>query len=144
MKRSPALVALSRDHHAALDAARRLRRAGDDELEAALAHLRGFWEPAGRSHFEIEEALLLDALPATDAQWREASERVRAEHDDIRARVASVRGLQDAHELGRALHDHVRFEERVLFALLEQRLPEAELARLGEAIEAAEQLVRSA
>ena len=136
MKRSPALVALSRDHHVALDTARRLRRAGDDDLEAALAHLRAFWEPEGRRHFEIEEELLLDALPDTDAQWREAAKRVRAEHDDIRAQVASVGDVASAHELGRALHDHVRFEERELFALLEQRLPETELARLGVAIAA--------
>jgi hypothetical protein len=43
-----------------------------------------------------------------------------------------------AHGLGRLLRDHVRFEERHLFGLLEQRLPEVELARLGEAIERAE------
>jgi len=138
MKRSPALVALSRDHHHALDTARRLRRAGAGDLDAALAHLRAFWEPEGRRHFEIEEALLLPALPDTDAAWREAATRVRAEHDEIRARVESVSDEASAHELGRALHDHVRFEERELFALLEQRLPEAELARLGAAIDAAE------
>ena len=43
-----------------------------------------------------------------------------------------------AHELGALLHDHVRFEERDLFSLLEERLPEDDLARLGEAIEGAE------
>ena len=43
-----------------------------------------------------------------------------------------------AHELGALLHDHVRFEERDLFGVLEARLPEPELARLGEAIERAE------
>jgi hypothetical protein len=32
----------------------------------------------------------------------------------------------------------VRFEERELFGLLEERLPEGDLARLGEAIEHAE------
>jgi hypothetical protein len=134
MKRSPALAALSRDHHVALVTARLLWRAGEDDLEAALAHLHAFWEPDGRRHFEIEEELLLDALPETDAQWREATERVRAEHDDIRARVTSVSDLHGAHELGRALHDHVRFEERELFGLLERRLPESELERLGAAI----------
>jgi hypothetical protein len=46
--------------------------------------------------------------------------------------------LEAAHGLGQLLRDHVRFEERHLFGLLEARLPEPELASLGEAIERAE------
>jgi hypothetical protein len=39
-----------------------------------------------------------------------------------------------AHELGTLLHDHVRFEERELFPLLEDRLSEPQLERLGAAL----------
>jgi hypothetical protein len=145
VKRSAALAALSRDHHHALDAARRLRRAGGGELDAALAHLQAFWEPRGRRHFEIEEELILPALPQTDPDWREATARVRDEHARIRAAVDAVLapggdgdGVEAAHALGALLHDHVRFEERDLFGLLEARLPERELAGLGETIERAE------
>jgi hypothetical protein len=144
MKRSAALAALSRDHHHALDAARRLRRAGAGDLDAALAHLQAFWHPRGRRHFEIEERLILPALPGTDADWREATARVRDEHARIGAAVDAVfarggeGGVDAAHALGTLLHDHVRFEERHLFGLLEARLPEPDLARLGEAIERAE------
>lgn len=145
MKRSAALAALSRDHHHALDAALRLRRAGPGDLGAAVAHLQAFWEPRGRRHFEIEEDLILPALPPTDADWREATERVRDEHARIRAAVDALAGgrgggaaLEAAHGLGQLLHDHVRFEERHLFGLLEARLPERDLARLGEAVERAE------
>lgn len=144
MKRSAALAALSHDHHHALEAALRLRRAGAADLEAAVAHLQAFWEPRGRRHFEIEERLLLPAVPETDADWREATARVRDEHAQIRAAVDTLatRGgegaLEAAHGLGQLLHDHVRFEERHLFGLLEARLPELDLARLGEAIERAE------
>ena len=145
MKRSAALAALSRDHHHALDAALRLRRAGPGDLGAAVAHLQAFWEPRGRRHFEIEEGLVLPALPPTDADWREATERVRDEHARIRAAVDALAGgrgggaaLEAAHGLGQLLHDHVRFEERHLFGLLEARLPERDLARLGEAVERAE------
>ena len=111
---------------------------------AAVAHLRAFWEPRGRRHFEIEERLILPALPQTDAEWREATARVRDEHarDSRRGRRRLLGGEGDgveaAHGLGTLLHDHVRFEERHLFGLLEARLPEADLARLGEAIERAE------
>ena len=144
MKRSAALAALSRDHHHALEAALRLRRAGAGDLDAAVAHLQAFWEPRGRRHFEIEERLILPTLPQTDAEWREAAERVRDEHARIRGAVDALgsRGggaaLEVAHGLGELLHDHVRFEERHLFGLLEARLPQPDLARLGEAIERAE------
>jgi hypothetical protein len=47
-------------------------------------------------------------------------------------------GVDGAHELGQLLHDHVRYGGRHLFALLEERLPEDELARLGDAIARAE------
>jgi hemerythrin HHE cation binding domain-containing protein len=145
VKRSAALAALSRDHHHALDAARRLRRAGAGDLDDAVAHLRAFWEPRGRRHFEIEERLILPALPETDPDWREATARVRDEHGRIRAAVDAVLapggdgdGVEAAHALGTLLHDHVRFEERHLFGLLEARVPERELAGLGEAIQRAE------
>jgi hemerythrin-like domain-containing protein len=137
VKRSAALTALSHDHHHALDVARRLRRAEPADLESALAYLRAFWEPRGRRHFEVEEDVLFGALPATDAEWAAAVDRVRAEHDDLRARIATVDGPDAAHELGRLLHDHVRFEERHLFALLEDRLSEPELERLAAALHTA-------
>ena len=144
MRRSAALAALSRDHHHALEAALRLRRADVADVDGAVAHLQAFWQARGRRHFEIEERLILPALPQADADWREATARVRDEHARIRAAVDRVSpggnraALEAAHGLGQLLHDHVRFEERHLFGLLEARLPEPELASLGEAIERAE------
>jgi hemerythrin-like domain-containing protein len=144
MKRSPALIPLSRDHHHGLEAARRLRRATGDDLDAAIAHLEAFWNSRGRGHFEIEEELVLPALSETDVGWRRATTRVRDEHEQIRARVdnptarTSQSGVQLAHELGELLNDHIRFEERHLFGMLEARLPEDRLMLLGRAVEAAE------
>jgi hemerythrin-like domain-containing protein len=132
MRRSAALTALSHDHHHALDVARRLRRATAADLDAALAYLRAFWEAEGQRHFELEERHLVSALP--DAEWREQTGRMLREHDTIRARVAAVAGVESAHALGTLLHDHVRFEERELFPMLESRLPEPRLAALGAAL----------
>ena len=132
MRRSAALTPLSHDHHHALDVARRLRRATSQDVEAALACLRAFWEQEGERHFELEERHLASALP--DAEWRAQIERMLREHDDIRARVAAVAGVESAHELGTRLHDHVRFEERILFPMLESRLSEPDLAALGAAL----------
>ena len=58
----------------------------------------------------------------------------------IRARVLAFDGtdLDAAHILGDRLHAHVRFEERVLFPLLERALDEGQLADLGRRVLAAE------
>jgi hemerythrin-like domain-containing protein len=132
MRRSPALIQLSRDHQHALDVALRLRRATADDLETQLAHAREFWDREGARHFELEERHLVDALP--DAQWREQIARMLREHERIRAAVRAVGDVEGAHELGALLRDHVRFEERELFVLLEDRLSEPQLERLGAAL----------
>jgi hypothetical protein len=138
VKRSEALILLSRDHHHALDVARILGRTDGSDLEEALGRLAEFWEPRGRRHFEIEEELILPAVPPSDDEWREAAQRVREDHEWIRSRVAGLGdepGVERAHELGRRMHDHVRFEERRLFGMLEERLTEDELLRLATAVE---------
>ena len=145
MKRSAALAPLSRDHQHALDAALRLRRASPDSVSEAVAHFQRFFEREGRRHFEIEERLLLPALPAGDEEWARCVRRVRADHDAIRAAAAalgsdrsSAADVAAARSLGARLADHVRFEARVLFEMLERRLAAPELDRLGAAVAAAE------
>ncbi len=105
-------------------------------------HSAAFWESRGRRHFEIEEELLLPAIPASDAAWTRAADRVRAEHDRLRGLAAdltlAVNRVTVAHDLGERLHDHVRFEERELFVMLEERLSDDDLGRLAQAIEGAE------
>jgi hypothetical protein len=141
MKRSEALAALSRDHHHALEAARRLRRAAPAELDDAVEWFHRFWGEHGRDHFAIEEELLLPVISDGDPEWRVAAQRVRDEHRAIRGRIPGLRAgaaaerLVAANELGRLLHDHVRFEERHLFRLLEDRLAADALVALGCAIE---------
>jgi hemerythrin-like domain-containing protein len=139
VKRSPELAQLSRDHHVALEAALLLRRAGDENLAAAVERFTEFWRERGERHFEIEEELLLPAVGEEDAEWAGHAARVRREHGEIRTRSAQISGdLAAARELGELLNDHVRFEERTLFPLLEERLSRAALSELGTAIERAE------
>jgi hypothetical protein len=144
MKRSAALAPLSRDHHHALDAALRLRRATPADTGAAVEHFLAFWNVDGARHFGIEERHLLGALGPEDREWRSAVDRVERDHADIRAMAAAIAAgpreeqTELAHRLGGRLRDHVRFEERQLFRLLEARLPDDELRRLGERVAAAE------
>lgn len=136
MKRSAALVPLGHDHHQALEAALRLRRATAEDLEDAVQRFRDFWSGHGRRHLEIEEELVLPALEG-DEEWDGMADRVRREHEQLRAEAQSLGSVESAHALGRLLNDHVRFEERELFELLEARLHPDRLSRLGEEIESA-------
>ena len=140
MKRSEALAPLSRDHHVALAAALRLRRATIADLGRATALFSEFWTRAGARHFEVEEALILPALPPGDPEWDAAVARVRAEHADILARAQALNGapVDAARELGERLYAHVRYEERVLFTLLEERADTAALVVLGAAVASAD------
>jgi hemerythrin-like domain-containing protein len=141
MRRSDALAPLSRDHQHALYAALRLRRAHPATVRDAVDHFLRFFEEEGRRHFEIEEQIVLPALPPEDDEWSVAIARVREDHDAIRAaadELASVPSVESAVALGERLNDHVRFEERTLFMILEAHLDAAALAELGQAIAVAE------
>jgi hemerythrin-like domain-containing protein len=134
------LVPLSHDHHAELVLARRLRLAsGSDVAEARLAaasqYLAAFTETI--SHFRIEEERLFPALVDSGSDSR-LVERALAEHEELRglavtlreeATAAAVNG-ETMLRLANLLHANVRFEERELFPLIEQTVPEADLRAL--------------
>lgn len=141
MKRAEALQPLSREHLKSLLAAKRLREA-TDAAEAGQDFL-DFWEREGRHHFRVEEEVLLPGWALHCPVERVAVARMLEEHLAIRrgalrvaAEAASLEELQD---LGRLLDDHVRFEERELFPMVEEALAPEDLDRLAEAIERAEE-----
>lgn len=133
MKRSQELIALTREHHAALVLARRAITASRDasaaaELGAALAHI---FARELEPHFLIEEQKLLPPLRAAGEHARAA--RTLAEHCQLRA-LAQAAGQGDRAGLasfGLLLEAHVRFEERDLFPCAEAVLPAAALAAVA-------------
>jgi hypothetical protein len=140
MKRAEALQPLSREHLAALLAARKLRAA--DDVASATAEFLAFWNPHGSRHFRIEEEVLLPGWAAYGEVDHDGVARMLEEHLAIRREVVRLQAgelsIAEIHQLGDLLHDHVRFEERVLFVAAEEALDAASLARLATAIEAAE------
>jgi hemerythrin-like domain-containing protein len=140
MKRDDALRRLSREHLNALLAAKVLRE-GDD-LEAIAEVFFDFWDSEGRIHFRVEEEVLLPHWARRSEVDRPAVARMLEEHLAIRREAIRLRAgestLQEAQELGVLLHDHVRFEERTVFPLIEEALDADGLAELGARIEAAE------
>jgi hypothetical protein len=140
LRRDPALVPFSRDHHFALMQAQALARAAraDEALplkRACEEYLRWF-AGEGEPHFADEEGVLLPALETSDPA---GVARVRAQHAELRAlgrRLSAASGDATtlpalAAQLGALLHDHVRFEERALFEAAQRALPADVLAGLG-------------
>ena len=132
MKRHPALVPLSHDHHRTLVRARELREAaaGDGEARRA-ASARFLRHYAGHvvRHFREEEELVFPLLPLQPPEL----DRVLSEHQRIRALAERLRRSEDADtlaELGSLLESHIRLEERIVFELVQEHVPDAELAAL--------------
>ena len=139
MRRSEALLSLSRDHHKALSVALKMRRAEDAEEGAAL--FARYWEEHGRVHFRVEEETLLPTWARLGSVNQEAAARLAQEHLEIRARalmVAARPTLNDVHALGEKLTSHVRFEERELFPLIEEDLDAGDLVVVARAVSEAE------
>lgn len=140
MKRAPALVGLSHDHHNALFAALKLRRATAETAGAAREALAAYWEGHGRTHFRLEEEVLFPAYARYGDVYDELVARALCDHIAIRQGITAV--LEDPnpppdrlHALGELMSDHVRLEERKLFPLIEQALPAPELAALAVALQ---------
>ena len=140
MKRDEALRPLSREHLNALHAAKVLREGND--LEAVTEAFFDFWDAEGQRHFRIEEEVLLPHWAKYAEVDRPAVARMVEEHLAIRREALRLKAgeasLEEAQELGRLLHDHVRFEERQLFPTIEEALDPDSLDTLATSIEAGE------
>jgi len=126
MKRCKILQPLSREHHTALTLAKACERAaksGDEVLvsQACQRVVHAFSDEL-EPHFQFEEQSLLPLLHSTATQA--LTERTLADHQQLRGLLDALR-QNDAVALesfGKCLSDHVRFEERELFPVLETLL----------------------
>jgi quercetin dioxygenase-like cupin family protein len=144
VKRDPALVPLSHDHHHGLVEARRLRRAaaGDrqERRRAAAAFLR-FFAAETRRHFREEEERIFPLLVDAEAPAGELLARALLEHQRLYALTGELENALAAgdvpttqmQQLADTLEEHIRFEERTLFPLIEQVASRSALRRLQEA-----------
>lgn len=147
LRRDPALVPLSQDHHAALMQAQALSRAAagiapyTGSPERTAGGFLSFRQVELLGHFGDEETVLFPVAERVDP---EGTARVRSEHGALHALAATLeQALAERRDprpimaqLGSLLHDHVRFEERAWFETLQARLPSEELARIGRELEA--------
>jgi hemerythrin-like domain-containing protein len=137
VKRHPALVPLSEEHHHELAHARRLLRAAEarpeERLAAASAYVDAFFTETVE-HFRREEEILFP-LYLRHAGSTPVLERILREHMELHGLVRALRAEAAAGDIppetlrtvGELLHDHVRVEERELFEEIERIVPAAEL-----------------
>lgn len=120
MKRSHMLRDLSRDHHAALSLANRIAKTQDEgALAGLMKDVPEIFHREIEPHFRREETGFLVQLAQAGEEKLVA--KTLAEHRHLRnlaARLA-IGDTSALSEFGIALRDHVRFEERQLFKVVE-------------------------
>jgi len=143
MKRHPSLRQFSDDHHQGLVNARRLRRTASGEGSNPAGTARDFldfWQRDTSHHFRKEEEVLLPVLARYGGDLDERPIlQMLTQHALIRGLAMQ---LSDEFEqntvredtlqhLGEQLEAHIRLEEREVFPLIEQTLPEHALQEVA-------------
>jgi iron-sulfur cluster repair protein YtfE (RIC family) len=145
MKRHLALRPLSREHHLFLTWCRNARwfiegspRAPD--LDTLLAELREQL-PSIEAHFQVEEEVLFPFCEAAlGIHIRPYTNSLRQGHDLWRRHITEVIGMARERpallaQMARHLHDHIRFEERAVFPVLQDKLNEEQWRELRERLD---------
>ncbi|SNT70403.1 hemerythrin domain-containing protein [Psychrobacter sp. LV10R520-6] len=140
MKRANQLQPLSRQHHLGLHVGHHAKECADNPQE-----ITEHWQALSsymsdmRNHFQIEDNLIVDALLAhqsTQPDVASALETLEEQHKQLNALTAEIKASQEnknvvtvdqVRQLANLLYDHVRFEERELFPIVEKYLTEDEL-----------------
>lgn len=133
IKRHPAIVSFSKDHHFGLLLTWKIRQGLNKEInpERISNYVLFFFREDLAIHFKQEEELLFSKLPADDVLRIQAE----ADHESIYALVAAIENKKNdgtlLHQLADKLESHIRFEERELFNHLPVHIKASDL----EAIE---------
>ena len=129
IKRHQALVAFSKDHHFGLLLIWKIKQglANAVRVERITNYILFFFEEYLLQHFKEEEQNLFPKLPADNLLHHQAVN----EHEVIYDMINQLRHQKDNGNLvkrfAETLNNHIRFEERELFAYLQQTLSEPEL-----------------
>jgi hemerythrin-like domain-containing protein len=146
MKRHPSLRPFSDDHHQGLVNARRLKRASGEEPNATKAahDFLEFWRRDTSLHFRKEEEVLLPVLARYGGDLEERPVlQLLTQHARIRGLAMQLSDelerdgvRQDSlRNLGEHLEAHIRLEERRVFPLVEETLPEHALQEVASRLE---------
>ena len=128
MKRCHALRDLSNEHHHGLVLVKRAKKAaGTADEEQVWRGIQARFAADLEPHFQVEEVGLLPALE--QAGEAELVRRTHTDHAELR-RLISEDSAQAMTGFAELLEQHIRFEERELFEVAQQKLSAAELTAL--------------
>ncbi len=139
IKRTEELQPLSRQHHNGLLFCLLLHKgvAKLAEPEVMRDFVQHFWYKDLQHHFDMEERYL---IPLKDKyhQLENPLERMIQEHYELKSIINEI-SLNPTHqtidELRKKLDDHIRFEERVLFPLIEETISLPEREKIGKVLQ---------
>ena len=128
IKRSPQLAPLSREHHEGLLLVWKIQQGlrFNVDPERIRKYILWYWQNHIKPHFYQEEKILQPYIPADN----ELLQRMIKEHELIREFILGLdkeANKEIFSSLATLLSDHIRFEERKLFAYLEQILSKDQL-----------------
>ncbi|MGN6250128.1 MAG: hemerythrin domain-containing protein [Ginsengibacter sp.] len=134
LKRDENLLKLSRDHHAGLLFCWKIRQGVKYHVavERMIEYIKYFWDHHFATHFKEEEEFLFAQVRDKEVQ------KALDDHQKIKTFVdqVSVSGMENEEdvllELADTVDDHIRYEERVLFPHLQEKLSEDQLKTIGE------------
>ena len=147
MLRHPALRDLSSDHHQSLVQGHRLQKWPHADLAGRKKIVNDFiqfWDREAERHFCEEEQALLPFFARWGDLQAEPIQRMLREHVLIRRDAQLLKeNLERPEEFfveaGKLLEGHVRLEERVVFPLIEESVPENALDTLPAVLRAWQQ-----
>lgn len=121
IKRSKELAPLSREHHEGLLFSWKIKQGlkNGTPHEVIAAFIQWFWEAGLEEHFRKEEQVLAPHLPKDGPLVQQMLD----EHEQLEALIRLCAMVQDEDiflQLADGLHNHIRFEERVLFPFAEK------------------------
>lgn len=138
MKRAEQLIPLSHDHHQGLVVSQHALRLKDDatvaEVEQHWLKLRDCLEEQAKHHFVIEEQFLLEPLAKLKGN-AEMVARIYAEHkafEDFTEKPVG-QSLNELQAMAALLKEHIKYEERQVFARAQQVLTTEQLNALAQA-----------
>ncbi len=147
MKRHPAFVALSQEHHDGLLLATRLQQGSNallrlwsHDLHWQSEYVIKFFDDNLRQHFSVEEEIVFPVARQYLPDDSGMVQKLVDQHNDMRSIAESLRlpaeeKLQNLlTQFGKILEAHIRIEEREFFPLCEARIPEEQIRALGKRI----------
>lgn len=131
LKRHPVLHHLSHDHHHGLLLCWKIRQGFKfgASPERIKSYCEWFWNSYLEAHFEEEEKVIFPILSAEDPLIK----HVLSEHKRLRKLFSSWENPEiTLGQIEEELEKHIRFEERVLFPVVQEKASPEQLAEIGK------------